>query len=765
MQSQKDRNQVLDGYTPEIAPDTPPSSAAILAPEEEKRTGEIAIRFDRVWKHYPSYYHVTGGIKTFLFNMFAAVKELRSRHTAIADMSLDIYKGENFGFVGRNGAGKSTTLGMIAGVLMPDRGIVTVNGRVSPLLELGAGFHPELTGRENILLNGVLMGMTKAEVNSQLQQIIEFSELEAFLDQPVRTYSSGMFSKLGFAVAANLRPEILLLDEILSVGDFVFAKKCEKKFEEFRSNPEVTMVLVSHSLESVSRVCDRAAWVEDKTIRVVGPAKEVVKAYIDANTPQITVPDDLGTPPPPHVWAGRVVVDCSREPAHLLLKASWDTPRLRLTLYGAAGPSEPPVQQWDCPPGTVTLGLSDGAWVLTPAERRDGEESVPFAPLLSRQRAFNAAAPLRLRFEGMDDEGKQSPPVWLAVLPSQAAAAAWCEERGRILRSYGGAPEASAPLWPADKTLRVVARNIVIRDAVGNFALGVAGLATQSGLPARLYALVTCPELAGIVSPIGDLSAETKPGDTVFYNWSIEDEFLGEVSRLPCRKVLYYHNVTPGEWFRAYDPGFADCLDRSRKQFPLFRTFDEVLANSSFSLAEVLPHLVEGTPVAVCAPCVDPLRLTRVEPRPVALPEARAIWLWVGRMAPHKQPEKAIAMFREHLESHPEDILVMVGGGRTDFPTYAERIQGEINALPEVARNRIVFLSGLSDEELVWLYRHGKVFLCTSGHEGFCLPVMEASLFGLTVRALPQAAVEETLGRDAVTSSPVATLLDAFHKD
>lgn len=245
---------------------------------------DTVIRFDDVYKSYPSYNQITGGIKSFLFHLPQAIKELNSRRAALEGISFSIHKGEKFGFIGKNGAGKSTTLGLIAGVLTPDKGSVHINGRVSPLLELGAGFHPELSGRANILLNGVLMGLTKQEVLAHEQKIIEFAEIGEFIDQPVRTYSSGMYAKLGFAIVANLKPEILLLDEILAVGDIRFQQKCGKVFENFKNNPEITMILVSHALESVKQYCTRAAWIEDKKIMMIGSAKEVVDAYEKANT-------------------------------------------------------------------------------------------------------------------------------------------------------------------------------------------------------------------------------------------------------------------------------------------------------------------------------------------------------------------------------------------------------------------------------------------------------------------------------------------------
>jgi lipopolysaccharide transport system ATP-binding protein len=166
----------------------------------------------------------------------------------------------------------------MAGVLKPSAGKVIVNGRISPLLELGAGFHPELTGRENITLNGVLLGLTKAEVMGKMEEIINFSELNDFIDQPIRVYSTGMLARLGFSVIACLDPEILLIDEILAVGDVEFQKKCLAKMMNFKER-EVTMIFVSHSMADVVRICDRVLWIEKHGVKMIGNPQEVVSLY------------------------------------------------------------------------------------------------------------------------------------------------------------------------------------------------------------------------------------------------------------------------------------------------------------------------------------------------------------------------------------------------------------------------------------------------------------------------------------------------------
>ncbi|HMU93335.1 MAG TPA: ABC transporter ATP-binding protein [Anaerolineales bacterium] len=197
---------------------------------------------------------------------------------ALNDINLTIQKGEIFGVVGNNGAGKSTLLKVVSRVLIPTEGRVWIKGVVTPLLELGAGFHPELTGRENIMLNGTILGHPRREIEEHMDEIIEFSELGDFIDSPLRTYSSGMYARLGFAAATTWEPDILLLDEVLSVGDESFRKKCEARMRGFR-NGKTTSIMVSHSMESVMNLCQRVAWLDHGTVRAVGPAVDIVAEY------------------------------------------------------------------------------------------------------------------------------------------------------------------------------------------------------------------------------------------------------------------------------------------------------------------------------------------------------------------------------------------------------------------------------------------------------------------------------------------------------
>jgi ABC-type polysaccharide/polyol phosphate transport system ATPase subunit len=201
---------------------------------------------------------------------------------ALTDVSLQVNKGEVFGLIGNNGAGKSTTLKVISKVLKPTKGRVVVYGKIAPLLELGAGFHPELSGRENVFLNGALLGYSRLEMESVFDEIVEFSELEQFIDAPVRTYSSGMFARLGFAVATAHIPEILILDEILSVGDEAFQRKCNLRMKSFQQ-AGATVLMVSHAMNMLEGMCDRIAWIDHGKIQQIGQPQEVIAAYRGEN--------------------------------------------------------------------------------------------------------------------------------------------------------------------------------------------------------------------------------------------------------------------------------------------------------------------------------------------------------------------------------------------------------------------------------------------------------------------------------------------------
>ena len=200
---------------------------------------------------------------------------------ALKNISFNVGQGESVGLVGTNGSGKSTMLKIIAGVLTPSEGKVTVNGNIAPLIELGAGFDRELTARENIYLNGALLGYRKEFIDENFDHIVEFAELEKFMDMPLKNYSSGMVARIAFSIATITEPDLLIVDEALSVGDRFFREKCLNRIDELVSSKNVTVLFVSHSVDQVKKVCDRCIWIEKGDLRMDGPTEEVADAYIN----------------------------------------------------------------------------------------------------------------------------------------------------------------------------------------------------------------------------------------------------------------------------------------------------------------------------------------------------------------------------------------------------------------------------------------------------------------------------------------------------
>jgi len=250
-------------------------------PGDGSAHGTAAIALTDVSKIYRRY----GGrqfstLKSALLSG-SLVRNLRPSETfpALTDVSFRVPKGSTFGIVGRNGSGKSTALKLVAGITKPTTGTVEVAGRISALIELGAGFHPEISGRENVFINGIMLGLSKREVQKRFAEIVEFAELEEFIDAPVKTYSSGMYMRLGFSVAIHVDPDVLLVDEVLAVGDEGFTHKCLDKFGEFKRRGK-TILLVTHSLSLVERFCDEAIWLDGGRKRAEGDPKRVVGAYI-----------------------------------------------------------------------------------------------------------------------------------------------------------------------------------------------------------------------------------------------------------------------------------------------------------------------------------------------------------------------------------------------------------------------------------------------------------------------------------------------------
>ena len=242
-----------------------------------ERGKDPIIEVDHVSMHFNMAADNINSIREYLTRL-TQKKLFFSDFIAVNDVSFDVKRGEVFGIVGTNGSGKSTLLKMIAGVLTPTTGTVVTHGTIAPLIELGAGFDMELTGRENIYLNGAVLGYSKAFIDEQYENIVEFSELHEFINMPLKNYSSGMVSRIAFAIATAVQPDILIADEILSVGDFLFQEKCLARIRGLMESG-TTVLLVSHSIDQIRSICDRALWIEKGKKQIIGSAEEVCDAY------------------------------------------------------------------------------------------------------------------------------------------------------------------------------------------------------------------------------------------------------------------------------------------------------------------------------------------------------------------------------------------------------------------------------------------------------------------------------------------------------
>jgi len=237
---------------------------------------DVTIRVENVYKEFKLFYDKANTLKERIMFWNRSKNEVLK---VLNDINVEVTRGETVALIGTNGSGKSTLLKLMTKIMYPNKGSITTNGKLTSLLELGAGFHPDFSGRENIYFNASVFGLTKKEIESRIADVIEFSELEKFIDNPVRTYSSGMYMRLAFSVAINVDAEILLIDEILSVGDQHFKDKCHNKILDLKKQGK-TIVLVTHSMDVVKKFCDRAIWLYKGEIKMDGNSEEVVEEYL-----------------------------------------------------------------------------------------------------------------------------------------------------------------------------------------------------------------------------------------------------------------------------------------------------------------------------------------------------------------------------------------------------------------------------------------------------------------------------------------------------
>jgi lipopolysaccharide transport system ATP-binding protein len=246
---------------------------------------DVVIRLDKVSKRYKRiFYTLRHRVQERVNQLFGRNERFGQRDRylwALNDVSFEVRRGEILGIIGINGAGKSTILKLISRISHPTSGRVDVNGRVGALIEIGAGFHPELTGHENVYLNGSILGMSRKEVKSKYNDIVDFAELDGFMDMPVKYYSTGMYVRLGFAVAAHQEPEIFLIDDVLAVGDAAFQAKCIKKVHKLKERG-TTIILVSHNMDNIAKYSDRVLWLDWGHVRMTGSPGKVTQAYLES---------------------------------------------------------------------------------------------------------------------------------------------------------------------------------------------------------------------------------------------------------------------------------------------------------------------------------------------------------------------------------------------------------------------------------------------------------------------------------------------------
>jgi ABC-2 type transport system ATP-binding protein len=311
------------------------------------------VRADGVWKKFRLYHERNQSLKS------AVMRRGRARYEdfwALKDVSFEVHPGTTFALVGHNGSGKSTMLKCLAKILRPEKGEVAVDGKMSALLELGAGFHPELSGRENVFLNGAILGLSKRELERKFDEIVGFAGLEQFIDMPVKNYSSGMYVRLGFSVAINVDPDVLLIDEVLAVGDEEFQRKCLERVADLRSQGK-TIVVVTHSLMTVRSLCDEAIWLEHGNVREMGKADQVADAYLGQVHVDLKAQEDAN----PRTGAGRVqltgleVLDAGGRPVDQVCTGDKITLRLH---YDVSEPVENPVFSFSVhtPDGVLLTG-------------------------------------------------------------------------------------------------------------------------------------------------------------------------------------------------------------------------------------------------------------------------------------------------------------------------------------------------------------------------------------------------------------------------
>ncbi len=681
---------------------------------------------------------------------------------ALQDVNVDINQGETFGILGRNGCGKSTLLKCVAGILKPTTGEIRVRGSLAAMLELGAGFQPDLSGRDNIFLNGSLLGLSHADIAKRFDDIVAFAELEEFIDNQVKFYSSGMYVRLGFAVAVNVEPDVLLVDEVLAVGDAAFQRKCLDHVKRFQREGR-TIVVVSHGPDTIRQNCDRAMVMNHGRVITVDEPGEAIRVYLA---------DLLGVGTLKHSDSGGIEGNVlaigtvqaehggSGSRTHMYpgesLTITADVDSLAAVPDAMATHRHPRRQERG---GVRLRPRRPGLCRRRPRRRRHRHLLLPRRAaarrdLLGQRGREERHRHRHLRLEGPGDpvRGGQPRPVHRPGPPPprrQLPAPVHRTHRGGAGRGHRLRPSGRVGRKRFVTVARIdqVIPSLASRDAIGGHVVQLRDLLRARGFQSDIYYGNATPDRLDHGFPVSRLGDRSSTGRVLLYQLSIGSGVADIFRERAERKFVNYHNITPADLIEGWVPAVGEEVRWGRAQLrDLAPVTEFAIADSAFNERELqdagyrstktVPLLIDldgfaGSP--------DPVLAGRLAAGKKA---GGADLLFVGKVSPHKGQHdlvKALAAYRRLYD--PDARLHLVGGAISD--EYRDAV---VRFAEELELGDAVEIAGsVSHEELIAYYAAADAFVCLSNHEGFCVPLLEAMYHRLPIVAYTNTAVPETV--------------------
>ena len=680
---------------------------------------------------------------------------------ALRDVSVEINAGTTFGILGRNGSGKSTLLKCIAGILKPTSGEVRVRGNLAAMLELGAGMQQELSGRDNIYMNGSLLGLSHAEIERRFDSIVAFAELEQFIDNQVKYYSSGMYVRLGFAVAVNVEPDVLLVDEVLAVGDAAFQRKCLDYVKRFQQEGR-TIVVVSHSTDVIRQNCERVMVINHGRVISVDEPGEGIRVFLadllgvgmnegfETEVPQGTNVLVIGTvqvehggsgsaaPPLPgrvpdrHGRARQPRPGAQRRGFHRHLRRQ---ERVGL-LLGSRRPGLPDGRAHRGRVHALRLCRSPPArWHLC------GERGHPEPDRCGRLRLEGPGHPVRGgQSRTVDRPGAPAP---RGQLPAPLGGQHRGGPRRALPRDTGREPDRLM----APRRIDQVIPSLASRDAIGGHVVQLRDLLRTRGFQSDIYYGNATADRLDFGYPVDRLGDRSSSDRVLLYQLSIGSG-VGDIFRDRSeRKFVNYHNITPADLLEPWIPAVGEEVRWGRAQLDALAPVTEfAVADSRFNEQELIDA---GYPSTTTVPLLIDLEGFAGEPDPVLAARLGAeqadggtSLLFVGKVSPHKAQHdlvKALAAYRQLYDRKAR--LRLVGGAISeDYRVAVERFADELGLLDAVE-----IAGSVTHEELIAYYAATDVFVCLSNHEGFCVPLLEAMYHRVPIVAHTSTAVPETV--------------------